>query len=62
MWLHDWLVLREFPEGLEEYCCRCGKVRLFTHKESSDIFLSYHLRMSLNPRMIEYYIEYPKAI
>jgi|GEM_PF-6161971 len=62
MWLHDWLILRQTPEGLEEYCYRCGMTKLFTHKEDNAHYLSYHLRMMLSPRFNpkEYHVEYEK--
>jgi hypothetical protein len=60
MWLHDFQILREFPEGLEEYCTRCGMVKLFTHKEPNELYLSYHLRQSLQPFMNNFNIEYGK--
>lgn len=62
MWLHDWLILRQMRDGLEEYCYKCGKTRLFTEKEPNTLYLDYHLRMSLQPNMIEYYVEYPKSL
>lgn len=62
MWLHDWLILRQMPDGLEEYCNRCGKVKLFRNNCPNDEYLAYHLRSALQPSLTEFFIEYPKFI
>jgi hypothetical protein len=60
LWLHDWLILRQWPDGLEEYCYKCGKTEFFRNNTPNDIYLNSHLRMALKPYMPEYDIEYQK--
>lgn len=64
MWLHDWLVLRPLEGGLEEYCYRCGKTKLFIPNEPNELYLGHHLRLSLQPSTMpkEFYVEYPKSL
>lgn len=60
LWLHDWLILRQLPTGLEEYCYKCLKTRFFPNNCPNEEYLSYHIRMALQPNLIEYYVEYKK--
>lgn len=62
MWLHDWLILRDMGNGLEEYCSRCGKTEFFRDNIPNDEYLSSHLRLTLSPNNFPetYYEEYRK--
>lgn len=58
MYLHDWIINRQLPDGLEERCFRCGKVMMFRNNTPNDVYLRTHLRMALQPRDKEYHVEY----
>ena len=46
-YLHDFQIAKIYPNGTVEICNRCHKKMFF--KDHNRIYLSYHLRLALQP-------------
>lgn len=57
-WLHRYRQIKEFPSGVLEICEICHDRQFFHHKTPNHVYLSYHLRQTLqlnNPRFNKEY-------
>lgn len=58
--LHDYEIKMYYPKGILEVCSRCKDKVFFPFDVPNHIYLSYHLRSSLQQWMPRYYKEYKK--
>lgn len=57
-YLHDYRIIRTFPHGVIEGCIRCKDKIFFRNDVPNKIYLSYHIRSTLqreNPRFNKEY-------
>lgn len=58
--LHDYRIINQLSTGLLERCTRCGDTKHFPHNTPNHIYLSYHIRSSLQRNEPRFNIEYGK--
>lgn len=56
--LHNYEIIKEYPTGVLERCDRCFDEQFFPHNINNETYLSYHLRMFLQPNNPRYKYEY----
>lgn len=56
--LHDFKILTQTSDGLLERCARCGLKKHFPNNTPSHVYLSFHIRQSLQVYDPRYHIEY----
>jgi hypothetical protein len=61
-YLHDFRLVRETDQGFLERCTRCGKQVHFPGNVSNVLYLSYHIRSSLQSNDPLFKHEYPNAL
>ncbi len=57
-YFHDYQIIQELPIGLVEACKKCKSKKFFPNNIPSNIYLSYHLKQTLQPyhkRFIKHY-------
>ena len=59
-WLHNYEIVKEFSSGVLERCNKCKTQKFFYTNTPNHIYLSYHLRMFLQPNNPRYNKEYGK--
>lgn len=57
-WMHDYEIIKEYKSGVLERCEKCKDQQFFNHSINNAIYLSYHLRMFLQPNNPRYQKEY----
>ncbi len=62
LWLHKYMILEQFPEGVLEVCERCGDRKLFSRNVPNEVYLSYHLRSGLQRYHTRFTKEFPNAL
>jgi hypothetical protein len=46
-YLHDFKIIQDFTHGAKEVCQKCKKQMIFTHKTPNRVYVSYHIRETL---------------
>ncbi len=46
-WLHRYVIVEEYPDGVVEICKLCKKRLFFHNKIPNEIYLAHHLRQTL---------------
>lgn len=60
-WLHRYIIKRSYKNAVEEICAICKDRKIFSQDTPNRIYLSYHLRESLQPsRGLIFQREYPQ--
>jgi hypothetical protein len=59
-WMHDFRIIKTYPDGVLERCTRCKEKHYFKNNVSNTHYLSYHLRATLQPWDKRYKKEYAK--
>lgn len=57
-WLHDFLTVKEYSQGVLERCDKCKMTKFFSHTVPNHVYLSYHLRSALQPSLARFNKEY----
>lgn len=57
-WMHHYEIIKVLEEGVIERCEICNDEQFFHNDTPNHIYLSYHLRSTLNPRNLQFYHEY----
>jgi len=60
-WLHDYRIVKEWSNGIEERCARCADCKFFPYNVPNDVYLSYHIRLALQPSDPYFAHEYPEV-
>jgi hypothetical protein len=58
--LHDYRIVRTYPNGVLEVCRRCKRAQYFKNDTPNHVYLSYHLRAILQPYQPRYKKEYAR--
>lgn len=48
-WLHNYKIARDYTHTVKEICEKCKDVQYFKSKTPNRVYLSYHIRESLQP-------------
>lgn len=59
-YLHDYRITKQLPGGVIEHCRRCRDKKYFRNNTPNRIYLSFHLRQSLQPWQPRFKKEYEK--
>lgn len=62
MWLHDFRITRNFPDGVEERCERCHMLKFFRTDTPNADYLSWHLRATLQLNDSRFPFEFSKTL
>ena len=63
-WLHDFKIVGEYLDGVQERCSKCGKKKFFrTIQGQTDnkSYLAWHMKSCLIPQHRYWLHEYPNA-
>jgi hypothetical protein len=56
--MHRWVIVKEWPQGVEEVCDVCRKTMFAHFKIPNHIYLASHLRSILKPSDSRFKYEY----
>lgn len=59
-WLHDFLIVKEYSQGVVERCNKCKMTKFFPYSVPNHVYLSFHLRSVLQPSLLRYHKEYAR--
>lgn len=58
-YLHDYLLVKEYRQGVLERCSRCGDSQFFEHDTPDWKYLEFHIRSALQRSDPRFSREYP---